>query len=81
MAFQAGVPPTSTVTDTSSYTFTTPVLMNGDVYTLSFSSRSSEQITPGTVVPAPVMGHGLIVLLAVGCVLLCGNLLERSKAR
>jgi len=32
-------------------------------------------------VPAPVIGHGLFVLLAVGGVLFGGKLLERSKNR
>jgi hypothetical protein len=34
-----------------------------------------------SVVPAPVIGHGLLVLLAVGGVLFGGKLLEHSKRR
>jgi hypothetical protein len=35
----------------------------------------------GTVVPAPIIGHGLLVLLAVGGVLFGGKFLEKIKAR
>ena len=34
---------------------------------------------PGVLVPAPVIGHGLFVLLAIGGVLFAGELLERSR--
>jgi hypothetical protein len=40
----------------------------------------SETITP-VVVPAPVIGHGLLVLLAVGGVLFGGKLLDDLKKR
>src|SRR6202011_4930948 len=38
-------------------------------------------ITPGMVVPAPVIGHGLPVLLAVGGILFGAKLLGRSRQR
>jgi hypothetical protein len=38
------------------------------------------QIGPAAV-PAPLIGHGLVVMLAVGGVLFGGRLIERSKAR
>jgi hypothetical protein len=36
---------------------------------------------PGRAVPAPVLGHGLLVLLAVGGVLFGGKILENLKKR
>jgi hypothetical protein len=53
--------------------------------TISFPSGSagpeSYALVDVATVPAPLIGHGLLVLLAVGGVLFGGKLLERSKNR
>jgi len=60
-----------------------PVNLAAGTYDLFFTSANGtpEVLQTGTVVPAPLIGHGLLVLLAVGGVLFGGKLLERSKAR
>jgi hypothetical protein len=50
----------------------------GDVI-LSFGTSGSDEHT--LPIPAPLIGHGLLVLLAVGGVLFGGKLVEKVKAR
>ena len=63
---QQGVPPTSSVTSSTTFTHTTPVLTSGVTYTLSFFSQAAENVNPTTRVPEPaslvMLGSGLLGL-------------------
>jgi hypothetical protein len=60
-----------------------PVNLAGGTYNLFYTSANGtpEVLQTGTVVPAPLIGHGLLVLLAVGGVLFGGKFLESLKTR
>jgi hypothetical protein len=49
--------------------------------TFDFGTGPDTFLSGVAVVPAPVIGHGLFVLLAIGGVLFGGELLERSRKR
>jgi hypothetical protein len=49
--------------------------------TVAYSSTSVTGSASPQVVPAPLIGHGLLVLLAVGGILFGARLWERSKKR
>jgi hypothetical protein len=63
---QQGVPPTNSVTSSTTFTHTTPVLAPGVTYTLSFFSQAAENVNPTTGVPEPaslvLLGSGLLGL-------------------
>ncbi len=48
---QFGTPPNNSFSNSSLYTFTTPVLTVGTVYNISLSSGARENILPGTTTP------------------------------
>jgi len=60
-----------------------PVNLAAGTYDLFYISANGtpEVLQTGTVVPAPLIGHGLLVLLAVGGVLFGGKFLESLKTR
>jgi hypothetical protein len=70
----------SSLSDTSAYdnqTFTSLGVTPG-TYVWTWGSGADQKFTLD-VVPAPVIGHGLLVVLAVGGVLLGSKLLERRR--
>jgi hypothetical protein len=75
---------TFVIADASITTSTTITGVNFDFGTKPDTTLAGSVCTPGTAncaVPAPLIGHGLLVLLAVGGVLFGGKLFESLKMR
>jgi len=87
----AALPPFSTAQYIVDGTFTSQNILTGNsqgfdaaIHILNVSAGGPSQGMTGFAVepvPAPIIGHGLLVLLAVGGVLFGGKLLEHSKRR